>query len=318
MYSSRSRRWKSPLRRVLVLVLSATMFGVSLSARAAQQDEDCPPNITFAEDSAASPYAGSYALLISVSAYRFWKPLPNVRNHIDNLAKVLRCKGFDITPVTDPTGDELRSGIRSFIRKYGASPKYKNNRLLVYYSGHGYAVTDTEDYSTQGYIVPTDAPNPGFGSGRNEIDFTFTAVNLDELIIEAKRIKAKHSIFLIDACLSGSLFESTISDFGQVPLKTPPGKKVDKRVVQFITAGNAYQEVRDDGLFKDEFIKAVTTTIADDDADGILTGSQLGDFLHHRIHNRTKSLQSPQFAKLKASLVSTGEFLFRVPSEARK
>ena len=279
----------------------------------AQSEFECPPIHDQNANSHSSPYDGSYALLVGVSDYEYWRELPNVPRHIDQLADVLCEKGFDVTVEMDPDRHTLPRSIQNFIRTHGASHFARNNRLLIYYSGHGYSEND--NWTFHGYLVPRDAYSPT-RSDASRVEFMFQAMTFADLVSEAKNIRAKHSMFVIDACLSGSLFETSVTHSSQTGLGTPRKTTMDKRVIHFLTAGTAFQEIKDDGLFKDVFVESITTPIADADNDGVVTGTQLADFIHHRVHNVTKGLQSPLYGKLQPSTIPSGELTFHVPIDA--
>ena len=297
------------------LAATATFLAAVLSpcTLLAQSEFKCPPIHNQDGNSHSSLYDGSYALLIGVSRYEYWRKLPNVPKHINQLAGILCEKGFDVTVEMDPGWQKLRRILETFIRAHGASNFARNNRLLVYYSGHGYAENDNRTF--HGYLVPRDAYSPT-GNDASRIDFMFQAMTFDDVVSQAKRIRAKHSMFVIDACLSGSLFETSVTHTGQYRIATPSKAIMDKRVIHFLTAGNAFQEIKDDGLFKDYFIESITTPVVDADNDGMVTGTQLAVSIHHGVHRATKGLQSPQYGKLPQSMLPSGELTFRVPIDA--
>ena len=297
------------------LAATATFLAAVLSpcTLLAQSEFECPPIHNQDGNSHSSLYDGSYALLVGVSRYEYWRELPNVPRHITQLAGVLCEKGFDVTVEMDPGWQKLRRIFETFIKTHGASIFARNNRLLVYYSGHGYAENDNRTF--HGYLVPRDAHSPT-RSDTSHIEFMFQAMTFDDVVSQAKRIRAKHSMFVIDACLSGSLFETSVTHSDQYGIETPRKPIMDKRVIHFLTAGKAFQEIKDDGLFKDYFIESITTPVVDMDNDGMVTGTQLADFIHHGVHNATKGLQSPLYGKLQPSTLSSGELTFRVPIDA--
>jgi hypothetical protein len=49
---------------------------------------------------------------------------------------VLEDQGFHVVSVSDPDAKTLKSAFEDFINQYGY---HKGNRLLFYYSGHGYS-----------------------------------------------------------------------------------------------------------------------------------------------------------------------------------
>ena len=82
-------------------------------------------------------YQGSHALLIGVSDYNSgWPDLLSVPSEIETLSQALHNSGFEVHRVLDPTADNLRKAFTEFIGRYGYA---ENNRLLFFFSGHGYS-----------------------------------------------------------------------------------------------------------------------------------------------------------------------------------
>jgi hypothetical protein len=77
---------------------------------------------------------------------------------------------------------QLRARFNTFINQYGFD---KDNRLLLFYSGHGHT------RGKKGYIVPTDAPNPD----SDEKSFLQKALTMNEILAMARRMEAKHALF---------------------------------------------------------------------------------------------------------------------------
>ncbi len=101
-------------------------------------------------------YKNSYALLIGVSDYtEGWPDLESVGGEIDSVEPALIKQGFKVIKVLNPTSSQLKSAFEDFIDKYGFD---KDNRLLFFYSGHGY----TRKKGKKGYLVPADAPDPRY------------------------------------------------------------------------------------------------------------------------------------------------------------
>jgi len=117
-------------------------------------------------------YAGSYALLIGVSDYSAgWPKLESIPGELTEVERALKSQGFVVEKVLDPNGKTLERSMSDFIDRYGYDP---NNRLLFYYSGHGY----TRDDGDKGYLVPTDAPDPR----RDEKNFLRKALNMNQIL----------------------------------------------------------------------------------------------------------------------------------------
>ena len=94
-------------------------------------------------------YKGSHALIIGVNDYTAgWPKLESVPGEIDGVEAALKSQGFHVVKVMNPTSDQLSEAFEDFIDKYGFDG---NNRLLFFFSGHGY----TRKGGKKGYLVPT-------------------------------------------------------------------------------------------------------------------------------------------------------------------
>lgn len=174
-------------------------------------------------------YSGSYALLIGASHYRAgWPSLESIPGELNNVERILKNKGFNVERVYDPDSQQLKDAFTGFINRYGYEP---NNRLLFFYSGHGY----TRNNGKKGYLVPVDAPDPG----KDEKGFLTKALGMNHILSWSRDIEAKHVLFLFDSCFSGTIFK-------QRDLPKPPKhitRLTAQPVRQFITAGQAGESV---------------------------------------------------------------------------
>src|SRR6056297_2552941 len=100
-------------------------------------------------------YTGSFALLVGVSRYksRDWPDLHSVPGEIERVKNSLTKHGFKVKKVPNPDSQELKDAFEQFIYDYGYE---KNNRLLFFYSGHGYSIKK----GNKGFLVPADARSP--------------------------------------------------------------------------------------------------------------------------------------------------------------
>ena len=81
-------------------------------------------------------YRGSHALLIGVSDYTAgWPDLEAIPAELDRLQAALERQGFSVTRVRNPDNRQMKRAFEDFIGQYGYDGQ---NRLLFYYSGHGY------------------------------------------------------------------------------------------------------------------------------------------------------------------------------------
>ena len=144
-------------------------------------------------------YEGSYALLIGVSDYTAgWSNLESVPGELSEVREALQGHGFQVTEAPrNPTEQQIRDAANDFFDAYGFD---KRNRLLIFYSGHGYSF-EGED---RGYLVPSDAPNPRLD--RN--GFLRKALPMSDVMAWARRITSFHALFLFDSCFSGTIFKT--------------------------------------------------------------------------------------------------------------
>lgn len=248
-------------------------------------------------------YDKSYALVIGVSEYQEWPDLPGVVGDVESVSKNLKRHGFEIIKLMNPSRIEFDAAVRNFIADYGQA---ENNRLLVYYAGHGH--THTTRHGRQlGYLVPADTPLPRKGHG----PFKRKAISMLEIETFAKQLESKHALFVFDSCFSGSLFELTRA----VP--DVISSKVAKPVRQFITAGSGDQTVPDKSIFRSQFVAALNGE-ADANRDGYITGTELAQHLENTVTNYTRRAQTPRYGKIRDPYLDKGDYVFVVPGYREK
>jgi hypothetical protein len=241
-------------------------------------------------------YGGSYALLVGVSDYTAgWPDLESVPGEMARLEQALKAQGFQVVKHLNPDAEALERAFESFIDRYGYA---RDNRLLFFFSGHGH----TRLEGRKGYLVPADAPNPE----RDERGFLAKALDMGQVMAWARRIEARHALFLFDSCFSGTVFK----------VKSLPGhpphisRLTAEPVRQFISAGSAGEAVPAASVFTPAFIDAVMHGLGDLDRDGYVTGTELGVFLQGRVPLYAD--QTPQFGKIRDYDLSRGDFVFVV------
>ena len=262
---------------------------VSLLLFLATQGLALQRSITIVSDSSGeqvSEFTGSYALVIGVSKYtNGWPKLPGVKSDVDLVTQDLQKLGFEVTTLTDPDSAALEQGFKDFISEYGYS---LNNRLLFYFAGHGHTVTPKYGGTAMGYIVPTDAPNPGM----NLRLFKDRAMSMQRIEEYCLNMDARHAIFLFDSCFSGSLFSLSRAIPEHISYKT------GEAVRQFITSGGADETVPDTSIFRQQFLTALKGG-GDLNQDGYITGTELGQFIQTKVTNYSKGSQNPQYGKIR-------------------
>ena len=243
-------------------------------------------------------YEESHALVIGVSDYTAgWPDLESVTKDVQEVSAALEGQGFNVVRVLNPTKLKLVAAFSNFIDQYGYDP---DNRLLFYYSGHGY--TQELHGRPVGYLVPSDAPNPN----EDRKGFSRRSLRMTQILSWSKQIEAKHALFLFDSCFSGSVLKERAL---VVPQQIR--RATSKPVRQFISAGSAGQTVPADSIFRPSFIRGIRGE-ADLDKDGYVTGTELGLFLQKRVASYDTG-QTPQFGKIKDPIYDEGDFVFALP-----
>ena len=240
-------------------------------------------------------YNESHALVIGIDDYtNGWPRLSNAVSDAERVAKALKTRGFGVTLLRNVTSAELRRELRRFFTLKGTDPE---TRLFVWFSGHGHSEFG------EGYLVPSDAPLP------DNREFLISALHMRDFGGLVRLAKAKHAMAIFDSCFAGTVFS--------VQRSRPPAaitRATVKPVRQFLTSGDADQQVSDDGTFSRLLIEAIEGNArADANNDGYLTGSELSLHLEQRVTNLTQGLQTPRSGKLRDPRYDGGDFVFLLP-----
>lgn len=269
---------------VIIFTLDAVAATKGIGPRPVSGD----PEITYSD-----LYDNSYALIIGASNYRNgWPALASVSRELDELEALLRFKEFHVVRVDDPDAGQLKSSVEQFANKYGFDRK---NRLLIYFSGHGYS-TEDED---KGFLVPVDAPDPK----KDRKGFLQRALSMNKIDGFAREVIANHVLFVFDSCFSGMIFKTR-----SLP-KLPPVVKtsIQKPVRMYISSGSAGETVPAKSVFAKLFIEGIDGA-ADYNHDGYILGQELGMYLAETVPRYAH--QTPQYDKIHEYELSRGDFVF--------
>jgi hypothetical protein len=280
------------LRSAIILLASFFFFVYGLVPQSEQDSKGVKVIEVSKNGERIILYENSYVLLVGVSKYEHWPNLNNIPKEISTLESSLKKQGFIVETSLNPTGSQLSETIKNFIDKYGFK---ENNRLLFFFSGHGYTRKD----GTKGYIVPSDATDPGV----DEMNFVRNAIEMGQIMAWARRIEAKHALFVFDSCFSGTIFKTR--DF---PTPAYISYITAKPVRQFITAGDAGELLPAKSYFVPCFIRGIEGE-ADAYLDGYITATELGLFLQREIKNYNIG-QTPQYGKMRDPELDQGDFVF--------
>jgi hypothetical protein len=273
-------------------IFAQTGLGVLDVWLKARESADAP------NDQKVTLYTKSKALVIGMDHYNgAWPQLSNGVKDAEEVTKGLTVQGFEVTLKKDLKSEELDRTLRNFFIVEGDDP---NARLFLWFAGHG----DTID--GEAYLVPVDAP-----SSDNDAEFRSKAISLRRFGEYMREAKARHVLAIFDSCFSGSVFNVARS-------RPPPAITLatTQPVREFISSGEAEQQVSDDGTFRKLFLDALAGKEPDADAnhDGYVTGTELGLFLQQKMTDLTNNRQTPRYGKLNAYSYDRGDFVFQVTS----
>jgi uncharacterized caspase-like protein len=248
-------------------------------------------------------YKDYYALVVGISDYEKWPDLPSAAKDAEEVASRLEQIGFEVKLSLNPSADELRKVLSNIVYEAG---REKNRALLFYFAGHGETL-ELADGTELGYIVPSDCPL----KSTDPIGFDSKAISMKDMEILALKVKSKHFIMVFDSCFSGSLFNVVRA----APVDI--SEKSAQPVRQFITAGGAGEQVPDQSVFKVVFLQGISGD-ADLNADGYVTGSELGMHLQEKVVNYSRGGQHPQYGKINNPKLDRGDFVFVSPLTPKK
>jgi hypothetical protein len=251
-----------------------------------------PPHaFTLEPETVPIPVSGKFfALLIGVQKYRLpgIQDLKNPVHDAESLEEILNARyTFDsdnITVLKNPSRDKI---METFEKLHGVIKEEDN--FLIFYAGHGYLDKDAH----QGYWWPSDA------SSANPSHWISNADLRDQI----KRIKAKHTLLISDACFSGSVFRT--SRGGQMDNADIPTLEAYKRRSRTaLTSGE--EDVPDESVFTRYLIDILKTN----EARQFRTISLYGA-LHDEVISNSPNRQSVEYGVIQeAEDMGGGDFVF--------
>jgi hypothetical protein len=246
-------------------------------------------------------YSGSHALIIGIDEFQYASPLEYAVSDANSVAETLITNfGFPTDHVRLLVNTAAgRRDIMSAYLSYGQAATAPNDRLLVFFAGHGFTCAGSR--GEIGFLVPHDG---------NPADLS-TLIRWDELTYNAELIKAKHLLFVMDACYGGLILQRGISAGSMRFLKD----MLLRPVRQVITAGKADQVVADSGgprpshsVFTGYFLNALDGKAATND--GVITANSVMAYVYDKVSKDIHSHQTPHFGFFDGD----GDFIFQAPS----
>lgn len=246
-------------------------------------------------------YINSRALIIGINSYKNASPLSFAVNDAMEIKNLLISE-FDfcednISFLTDDiaTKDNI---LKSFARLTRDDVEL-DERIFIFYAGHG--ETRTGIHGEVGFLVPHDAI----------IEDLSTFIRWDELTKNAELIRAKHVLFIMDACYGGLALTRGISP-GSTRFLNDMMLRYSRQV---LAAGKADETVADAGgplpnhsVFTGHLIEGLKGKAITEN--GVLTANGLMTYVYNKVSNDKSSNQTPHYGYIDGD----GDFIFKSPS----
>ncbi len=245
-------------------------------------------------------YANSWAIVIGINDYAHWPRLEHARHDARAVAGTLTGQfGFPASQVIVlEDGQATRNNIlAAFHDRLADAGTGRDDRVFVFFAGHG-ATRRLASGRDLGYIIPVDS-RPG--------DFASDAIAMTDIQNIAESLRAKHVMFVMDACYSG-LGLTRAGPSSAAFLRD----NARRSARQMLTAGGSDQQVADGGpnghsVFTWVLLQALAGK-GDLNGDGLITGTELAAYVAPAV--AAVSQQTPAFGSLPGS--QGGEFVFQL------
>ena len=246
-------------------------------------------------------YDNSYALIIGIDKYENVSNLDYAVKDANSITTLLK-DNFNFPSQNIKTllnNEATYSNVRNSLGEISTSAK-ENDRVLIFFAGHGQTM-DLPDGGEMGYLLPVDG---------NKDNLFATSILMDDLKKISSMSKAKHMLFLIDACYGG------LAATGSRGLSSTTPNYIDKitndKSRQIITAGGRGEQVIEKAewghsAFTMNLIRALKNGKGDLNDDGYITGDELGLFLKEKVTIDSENQQTPQSRRFTSH---EGEFVF--------
>jgi formylglycine-generating enzyme required for sulfatase activity len=252
-------------------------------------------------------YEKSYAVVIGIDRYSHIDPLNGAVKDAQEVARVLQEEhGMEVYVLLDDEAN--RRNIADVISSKLRAQVGKNDRVLIYYAGHG--TTLGSDGNAMGYLLPVDGEMSSPGG---------TGISMDEMQRWLQSYPSKHIMFVADACYSGLAVPPATTRGASIRDLPDYMKKVAGLPVRMtMVAGSSDEQVIDNfqghGLFTYYFLAALKGD-ADVNGDGLITSDELATYIKPAVAQTASSEfhrpQNPQVGR-----AGEGEFIFVSPRPA--
>ena len=258
---------------------------------------------------ASDIYTDSWALVIGINSYENHRDLNyavedalSIKNLLINDFNFPR-DNVTVLTNSDATQYNIKKELHHIVKNAS-----EGDRVVFYFAGHGETESLELDETSMGFLVPSD------GDPEN---LYLTSIPMGDLKTISKWSKAKHMLFLVDACYGGL---AALNTRGGLQTSTPGyiDKVAEDVSRQVLTAGDKDEVVLESdewehSAFTKNILAGLKEGKADTNADGVVTGAELGEYVKEKVAFDTKNAQTPQNRKF---TTDDGEIIFSI-SDAR-
>lgn len=245
-------------------------------------------------------YENSHALIIGVNEYKNAPPLSYAVSDAQEIRELLvKEVGFPEQNVCYlENQDANKENINRAFLQFTLDCIGLDDRIFIFFAGHGH--TRTSIRGEVGYLVPYDADMTDFS----------TFIRWDELTRNADLIRAKHVLFVMDACYGGLAVTRNLQP-GSFRFLKDMMRRYSRQV---LTAGKADEVVADAGgplpnhsIFTGHLIEGLRGAAASEQ--GIITANGLMAYVYKKVATDQNSNQTPHYGYIDGD----GDFIFFVP-----
>jgi uncharacterized caspase-like protein len=258
---------------------------------------------------ASAPPGRKRVAVIGIDHYRNWSPLHNAVRDAEAALRLFRRLGFELVGQTmfddAATGAAINSFVTDELTALGP-----DDSLVLFFAGHGGTRTQrlAGKQVKTGYLIPVDAHR----------DKASTWIDLDDLLRKVAKLPPRHILVFLDACNAGiALSTPRWRGSGTFETKSLAALQT-RRSRRIITSALDDQLASDNGpvpghsLFTGCLIEGFER--GDITAGGdVVTGSEVGLYLQHRIRSYPDSHQTPDFGTFDHD--DRGEMVFPLPTD---
>ncbi len=201
-----ARIWRCMLS---VLVLALLRPGLRAAEPADARGGLAGPDVTGLSRLPKRVYVQVHAVCIGIEDY-LSPGVPTARaaaSDAESMAELFRAKyGYEVTLLTgtEAARNRILEVIDQYVQGKGAGQGLgSDDALIVYFAGHGQTVA-THDLHRTGYLIPYDAALVA-GDTSEPDRWEREAINMIWLGEQARKMRCRHVLFLVDACYSGWL-----------------------------------------------------------------------------------------------------------------